>query len=139
MEASVILSVIGTIIALSSWYISDRRNKDRFEKELFDSFNSRYSELNQHLLSSYTHEFLEDCSAAEANAIIDYANICSEEYYWFRRKRISKTIWISWHEGMKYHYKHHKVFGKYWDKEMNDNKASYYMSEEENDFIKTKW
>jgi len=89
MEASIILSIIGSIIALSSWYISDRRNKDRFEKELFDSFNSRYSELNQHLLSSYAHKSLEDCSPAEANAIIDYANICSEEYYWFRRKRIS--------------------------------------------------
>jgi len=136
METNIIISIVGSVIAIGSWYISDRRNKDRFEKELFDSFNSRYSSINQDILLSSKKKTFNICSENEKNAIIDYANICSEEYYWYTKKRISDKIWKSWLSGIRFHYEHNAVFKKYWDEEMLSNKISYYMTEDDEDFIR---
>ena len=129
------LSFISLIIAFCTWRITEKRNKDKFLKELFNEFNKRYAELNIYIQNSIIREKFDKCSDEEKDAIADYANLCAEEYYWYKKKYISKEIWISWQNGMKNNYKKNKSFKEYWDKEMKDEKESYYMDKNEIDFI----
>jgi hypothetical protein len=68
------------------------------------------------------------------NAVIDYFNLCAEEYFWFKKGRIDEKIWKSWQAGMKAWYKHDSI-KRLWKEETANGKMSYYLEKEEEFFI----
>lgn len=66
-------------------------------KQLFTEFNQRYDLLNDRLagVSADTAVLPSDRSA-----IIDYFNLCAEEYLFFREGYIHPVVWRSWCRGM---------------------------------------
>ncbi|MBK8516192.1 MAG: hypothetical protein IPL55_07840 [Saprospiraceae bacterium] len=37
--------------------------------------------------------------------IIDYLNLCAEEYLWYKKGRIDTEVWSAWKAGMIYYFK----------------------------------
>lgn len=118
-----LFEIIGGIFVFAWGVIWKIREENRVEKELFEKFNDRYDKYNDvfNLLRKDTHpkdiyinekpdtepskndnpKLKIDSSERVENLIIDYFNLCSEEYLWYKRGLISISIWDAWKAGMK--------------------------------------
>lgn len=106
--------------------------EEKMEKELFKEFNERYDKLNENILNSRKLEKIEEENEEHnkiKKSIIDYFNLCAEEYFWRKKERISGAIWDSWQAGMKMNYLKSKVIQKLWEEECEDEGfKSYYLN-----------
>jgi|SRR5690606_5471279 len=139
-----ILGVLGIIITLIYNRANKKLNHHKMEKELFTEFNQRYDRLNDSLALLAETMDIDNLKSTDSkidnkslyDVVIDYFNLCAEQYYWKKRKRISSKIWDAWHDGMMYYYETYPVVKQLWDKETeNEGWRSYYL-EEKNDFFK---
>ncbi len=99
---------------------------DKFFKELFNEFNKRFDKMNENLNLIAAGKFVEVFGSRKTkeDIIIDYLNLCSEEFYWFKKGRIDFKVWKSWKEGMLFYLRNEnfKATIEYQKKERN----SYY-------------
>ncbi|WP_312791674.1 hypothetical protein [Sphingobacterium sp.] len=130
-------TIIAACIAGGIAYYYQKGNLDisheKMEKELFTEFNHRYDKLNDKLLELKVELDItalnEKYNADLQKSIIDYFNLCAEQYYWYKKERISKEIWNSWHSGMMYYYETFPVIKELWKKETEGDKyKSYYLT-----------
>ena len=121
---------------------SDEHNQDVLFHQLFRDFNSRYSKVNfslQELLEkskdeSYTLQNLND-DAELRDKMMDYFNICAEELYWKKKRRIPDDVWNAWKIGMDSWYNEIPILRELWKEEISgDGYKSYYLNEGENLF-----
>ena len=121
---------------------SDSHNNDILFHQLFRDFNSRYSKVNfslQDLLERCNDEnyTLSDLKADRKlhDQIMDYFNICCEEYYWKKKDRIPNDVWNAWLIGMNYWYQNTPVLRELWKEEIAGNGyKSYYLKRGDNLF-----
>lgn len=85
-------------------YLNYQHAQDRLFKDLFKEFNERYEHFNnsyQRIKEAYDiHVEFADVNNADKKLVIDYLNLCAEEYYWFEKGRIEESAWESWKSGM---------------------------------------
>ncbi len=135
-DEKILLGAVGITITFYFGVTKVQIENDRFFKELFRDFNERYSELNKPLYdiagSIKTKEML---SFEEKDTIYDYFNLCAEEYYWFKKNRISNDVWKSWKSGMDFWYEK-PIIKNMWEDELKNSKSrlSYYLKPNENFF-----
>lgn len=65
---------------------------------LFTAFNLRYDKLNGPLAEITSRN--EPLSLEDRNLIIDYFNLCAEEYLYYKEGYIYRDVWRSWCHGM---------------------------------------
>lgn len=132
------LGIIGVVITLIFSISNKKLNNQKMEKELFTEFNKRYDELNDSLSMLEDSITIDDLKKTLSkvenktlyNVVIDYFNLCAEQYYWKNKKRISKEIWEAWHAGMMYYYNTYPVVRELWKEEIKgDGYKSYYLAE----------
>lgn len=140
IDTTIASAVITCAVALAAIVVSYQHNKKQQElansqifKELFHDFNSRYNELNGELSKIATSMKNIDfqISESERAIIIDYFNLCAEEFYWFYyKKRVCDVIWNSWKNGMRYYYELNGI-KKIWEDEIAsyENGVAYYLPE----------
>lgn len=93
---------ISTGISLAIGLRQYRTENDKIFKELFIKFNESYdSKFNDALRRIDTSNKLEE---GDEILVIDYLNLCAEEYLWFSKDRIPSEVWISWENGMIYYF-----------------------------------
>jgi len=133
--ATVIAGVLVFFLSRGYYKHSRKIENDKLLKELFIEFNERYDKINNELdriskLKNSEWKGLNgDQIRINEGILIDYFNICSEEYYWYNEKRISKAIWESWHKGMNDIYNRSIIVQNLWDKECeNEGYKSYYIT-----------
>ena len=82
--------------------------------------------MNEDLSLIYNGEFIQFARSpkTEKSVIIDYLNLCSEEYYWFKKGRIDLKVWESWKDGMKFYLTNENF--KSTVEEQKQEKDSYY-------------
>jgi hypothetical protein len=151
---TLIIGIVGLIITY--WYNKNNLKiaNQKMEKELFNEFNRRYDKLNDYLeiirdklspnndmslddLKKVTFDIKEGETMTFEMILIDYFNLCAEEYYWRKRKRISEEIWRSWQAGMKSYFEI-EIVKKLWDEELKKfGYQSYYLNEGEGFFSKS--
>jgi hypothetical protein len=116
-----IATTLGT--ALSFCYFVQKQKLDelRLFKELFTDFNRRYDTMNAKL---------EDIRAGNAridaelrSTLVDYFNLCAEEYLFSKEGYIHPEVWSSWCRGM-VHYLRDDRIRQVWNAEMVSD--SYY-------------
>ena len=121
---------------------SDEHNQDVLFHQLFRDFNARYSDVNfslQDLLEkskdeNYTLQNLNNDSQLR-DKIMDYFNICAEELYWKKKRRIPDDVWNAWKIGMDSWYNEIPILRELWKEEISgDGYKSYYLNEGENLF-----
>lgn len=81
--------------------------------ELFKDFNARYDKLNGRLAELLPEREL---SLEQRNIIVDYFNLCAEEYLFYQQGYIPRTVWRSWCRGMAWYLKRHP-FKDVWNDE----------------------
>lgn len=136
-----ILKMITTIctagIVAGIAYFYNRANlklsHERLEKELFKEFNERYDKLNDSLEMLSLEMTVEELKLKDSkierktlhNVVIDYFNLCAEQYYWKDKKRISDKIWLAWSKGMMYYFEKFPVIRKLWEMESEKSSKKY--------------
>ena len=141
----IILGVIGYFITAYFAKSSKQIAKDNMMKELFKDFNSRYDKLNNNLVrldkDKPSLEELKKIADYDEyhQTIIDFFNLCAEEFYWYHhKKRIDPIVWNSWQKGMNYWYNNIPAIQQLWEKEIeNDGKVSYYIIDRNEFFTKS--
>lgn len=82
---------------------------DQFFKALFTEFNNRFDSMNDALNAirngETVYKYGDNIKSTEA-IILDYLNLCSEEYLWFTKGRIEHKTWLSWRKGMDFYLSH---------------------------------
>lgn len=90
-------------------------------KDLFTEFNRRYDRMNGRLAEIPTE--LVSTTDAQRKLMVDYFNLCAEEYLFFRDGYIRSDVWRSWCRGM-LSYLDKESFKAVWESEISTN--SYY-------------
>ena len=96
----------------------------RLLKELITEFNRRYDTLNEQLakITATTPTPLSTCQKA---VVIDYFNLCAEEYLFYTLDYVQPRVWDAWQAGMKV-YRQDDRIKALWQEEEQENKDSYY-------------
>ena len=81
------------------FYLNFRNNSLKNVFSITSEFDKRYDNINNCLFS-------DDVEEAD---IIDYLNICSEEYYFYTHGLIPSDVWDNWVVGMEAVFKQPKV------------------------------
>lgn len=88
-------------ILLSCIYFIQKQKLDELKlfRELFTEFNARYDRLNDALAKILENTTI-DKGTKEYLIIIDYFNLCGEEYFYFSKGYIDPAVWKTWKKGM---------------------------------------
>lgn len=84
-------------------------------KDLFIGFNQRYDRLNGPLAAIAEQET--PLSSEQKNLIVDYFNLCAEEYLFYKEGYIHREAWRSWCRGMSWYLKRHP-YRDVWNEEV---------------------
>ncbi len=95
--------------------------KARFFKELVTEFNRRYDTQNNKLLGILENS--KPLDQKQRQDLIDYFNLCAEEYLFYEAGYIDHRVWDAWYNGMKQFGRDHRV-SELWQQEIQTN--SYY-------------
>ena len=125
-------------------YLSYRKGKADLFFQLFTRYNEKYSKLNDKLYLILEKEAklkrnqikIKDFDKQEINTIMDYLNLCSEEYLWRKKGFIDKNVWESWQDGIQWWYDNSIFIQLIWKQEFKQ-KRSYYIDDNKT-FIKIK-
>lgn len=93
----------GVVGAILSWiYFLQKQKLEELKlfRDLFKEFNERYDVLNERLAKMAENPSVE-VSQEECDLLIDYFNLCSEEYLYYQKGYIDPSVWLAWHNGMK--------------------------------------
>ena len=82
--------------------------------QIFTSFNARYDQLNGPLAALLSER---DLTTEQRSLIVDYFNLCAEEYLFYQQGYIPRQVWRSWCRGMAWHLKRHP-FKDVWNEEI---------------------
>lgn len=94
--------------------------------QLFTSFNKRYDAFNGPL--SEMAGKCTDITSEQRNLIVDYFNLCAEEYLFYQEGYIPRKVWRSWCRGMAWYLKRHP-FQDVWNEEIKT-ESFYGLTEE---------
>jgi len=86
--------------ALSVLYFVQKQKLEemRMFRELFREFNERYDKMNEDLARIATEAA--PLTAADKQLLVDYFNLCGEEYLYYTKGYIVPAVWASWRKGM---------------------------------------
>lgn len=90
---------------------------------LFEKFNARYNKLNEHLCEIYNRSPSLPLEKQQINILIDYFNLCAEEYMFYQAGYIDERAWNAWQQGM-IHYAKKQAILRLWVDELEQ--GSYY-------------
>lgn len=140
---TIILAIVASCLAYRHNKLTRELSNDNLEKQLFSEFNARYDNLNDIILfvlnfteediKKYKESTYEDMFGVYTKAYIkfkinDYFNLCSEEYYWYSKKRIDDRIWNAWEKGMTDIFNKSEIISNQWEEEIqNDGWKSFYL------------
>lgn len=90
---------------------------------LFEKFNQRYDRLNERLAEIDNVDSEIGLTNEEKAILVDYFNLCGEEYLYYKLGYIYPEVWNAWLRGMQQYYCNKRI-RKYWQEELRTN--SYY-------------
>ena len=96
LEGTIALGMIGACATVYVGLLNYWLQRDKVMQDLFTAFNGRYDRLNGDLLAIAKGTFDGDPEPV----IMDYLNLCAEEYFWYTRGRVDTAIWLAWRNGM---------------------------------------
>ncbi|KUF45107.1 hypothetical protein AS361_14865 [Myroides marinus] len=123
------IALIATTITIYIGLIKQNLDDDKLFQDLFQDFNSRYDDKVNDLFNKLREEVDNENNLGEQDKllVIDYLNLCSEEYLWYSKGRLLPEVWKAWEQGIIANLKIPKV-KELFDKEcLNENsRKSYY-------------
>ncbi|MDP1763816.1 MAG: hypothetical protein Q8L07_07990 [Sediminibacterium sp.] len=125
----VFAGIFASIVAIYYGYLKQKIEDDKMFKELFESFNGKYNgetnDIFNELRRNPERKIAEMNKENVENIIIDYFNLCAEEYLWYSKGRIPKKVWKAWKKGINDNIKLDQVKELY-KKEIENSAVSFY-------------
>jgi hypothetical protein len=100
-EVAIVASVIGTLLSLGYFLQKQKLEELRVFREIFKECNARYYQMNETLdaIAKKTDEVKPE----EKAKVIDYLNLCGEQYLYYKLGYIEPSVWQAWITGMEAH------------------------------------
>ncbi len=114
---------VGTVLSTIYFLQGQRLEETKLFKELFAEFNRRYDNLNNKLMHILDMPKDEELNPEQESTLIDYFNLCSEEYLFYKLGYIREGAWSAWLAGMKIYYNDERI-RTLWDADFKT--GSYY-------------
>jgi hypothetical protein len=96
------IPVLGVAVGFTTFLFTQQLQETRLFSELFKEFNTRYNGLNGPL-----NKIVETADTGfnreDRQVLMDYFNLCAEEYLYFRAGYLDKAVWSAWVRGMKFY------------------------------------
>jgi len=127
-QSDLMIAILASSITLFVGLLHSKVENDKLFKELFLDYNNKYDTQfsnDLQLIINSSNSENNTITFSEHQKIIDYLNFCSEEYLWFREKRIPDGVWKAWFSGMRQYFKHPQIRGVIIN-EMSKNEDAYY-------------
>jgi len=114
--------ILAAVAGLTTFLYSQHLQETRLFAELFKEFNARFDGLNEEL-NRIREAALTGIGREDRQVVLDYLNLCAEEYLYFSAGYIDESVWKSWTRGMKF-YAEVPAIRKIWQEELEG--ESYY-------------
>ncbi len=102
-----LITIFGVGISISFSLRQSQIENDKMFKELFIMYNEKYDKKFNNCLNEIDEDVSKnsnyELSEKQKPIVIDYLNLCAEEYLWYTKGRIDKLAWNSWERGMNYY------------------------------------
>ena len=118
------ISIIGICITIAFGRLKLIMQNDLIFKDLFEYFNHKYDEKFNDKLNEFVKK--NKLEKEDKDLIIDYINMCAEQYLWYRKGRIDPYVWKSWVKGMKHFLFNGGEIKEVYQLEKEKHKGSYY-------------
>lgn len=115
------MAVVATGLGFCYFAVQQKLAETRLFKELFTDFNKRYDGMNEALAEIASAGQVR--TPTDHQKVIDYLNLCAEEFVFYREGYILPEVWRSWRAGMCW-YLTREPFISIWDVECES--GSYY-------------
>ena len=89
----------GAILSIVYFVQKQKLEETKLFRDIFKECNERYDAINE-ALAQICDSDDDVLSAEEAALLIDYFNLCGEEYLYYRQGYIPPSVWSSWFLGM---------------------------------------
>ena len=119
-RGTLIAGIIAGAFSFSYFVQQQKLAEIRLFKELFTEFNQRYDAINEKLSSIPANIPVNE---KNRQTIIDYFNLCSEEYLFKKEGYIHDEVWTAWCRGMSEYFRK-EPFCSIWEEE--EISGSYY-------------
>ena len=100
VSTPIIIGVFSVIVSVIFNHRKQKIENDKIFKSLFESFNNRYSKDLNDLFNDLRSNQHKELQQSQVELIIDYLNLCSEEFLWFKKGRIDAEVWNAWKAGI---------------------------------------
>lgn len=114
-------SIVAAVLGFCYFVQQQKLAETSLFKDLFTEFNRRYDTLNDRLAQIAAPGAQMD--PADRQTMVDYFNLCAEEYLFFSEGYIHRAAWRSWCAGMLWYFDR-EPFRSVWSEENATN--SYY-------------
>jgi hypothetical protein len=95
-----VISILGGAGGLTTILYTQHLQETRLFSDLFKEFNARYNELNNQL-NRIVETSDTGIHGEDRQSLMDYFNLCAEEYLYYQAGYIDEAVWESWILGMK--------------------------------------
>jgi hypothetical protein len=127
ININLFIGLLGSIATIYFGILKLKVENDILFKELFKTFNDRYNSNMNDIINNLKIDSERKLDKSERNIIIDYFNLCAEEYLWYKKKRIPTDVWTAWKSGILENLKIKQVAELYKEETSTDNgKKSFY-------------
>ena len=99
-QLTTIATVVGALLSIAYFLQKQKLEETRLFREIFKECNARYDAMNEGLAVVVT-KHPDAITQVEIGKIVDYLNLCGEEYLYFKRGYIEPSVWQAWQSGMK--------------------------------------
>jgi hypothetical protein len=100
IDVTLLLGLLGSIATIYFGVLKLKIENDILFKELFEAFNKRYDTNLNDLINKLKTDTQKKLSQDDINIIIDYFNLCAEEFLWNKKRRIPDDVWKAWKAGI---------------------------------------
>lgn len=97
LDTKNIITIITAIISFVYFIQKQSIEDDKLELEAFSSFNSRYFKLASRIELIINKYEGQNLTLEEKEILDEYFSLCVEEYFYFKKGRISLEIWCIGH------------------------------------------
>lgn len=104
---------LGSVLGYFHFVQRQRLSEAQLFKDLFSGFNERYDEMNDDLSAALNAESLDQ---RLEKRLVDYFNLCAEEFLYYQRGYIYPTVWQAWCRGM-FQYLRIRAVRELWQRE----------------------
>lgn len=123
IDSNLLLALGGTFLSLVFFLQRQRLDEIKLFRKIFANCNERYDTLNEKLNDIVEGSNESPLDHDQRATLMDYFNLCGEEWLYYREGYLFPEVWTAWFNGMK-HFVGNERIAAVWRREKETD--SYY-------------